>query len=167
MKATTIFFQYSNRVYLFILSLLSLLLWRIKFIAWFAISHLKTQVFLSPRQARKQLTKVNNLSVLSNYIFCLSEIYHIVSQKQIHDSPGSDGNQPRNNSMGKAGELVKQAKIVHVAQVCNIQFPFCNIRSFRSRERRFEESFCIGYSHAVCIWIMITSGSSSIDNTMR
>ncbi|KAJ7393831.1 Ras- protein Rab-11A [Desmophyllum pertusum] len=27
----------------------------------------------------------------------LTEIYHIVSQKQIHDSPGSDGNQPSNN----------------------------------------------------------------------
>ena len=74
-------------IYLFILSLLSLLLRRVKFSAWFAISHFKTQVYLSPRQARKQLTKVNNLSVLLNYIFCLSEIYHIVSQKQIHDSP--------------------------------------------------------------------------------
>ena len=50
--------------------------------------------------------------------------------------------------------------------MCNIQFPFFNIRSFRSRERRFDESFCIGYSHAVCICIIIASGSSSIDNTM-
>lgn len=27
----------------------------------------------------------------------LTEIYHIVSQKQIHDSPGGDGSQPSNN----------------------------------------------------------------------
>lgn len=29
--------------------------------------------------------------------FAFIEIYHIVSQKQIHDSPGGDGSQPSNN----------------------------------------------------------------------
>ena len=110
-------FQFQS--YLFILSLLLLLLWRVKFNAWFATSLLKAQVSLSPKQSRKQLTIVNNLSVLSNNIFCISEIYHIVSQKQIHDSPGSDGNQPSNNVQTITVSPTTEADHKKKVQCCN------------------------------------------------
>lgn len=110
-------FQFQS--YLFILSLLLLLLWRVKFNAWFATSLLKAQVSLGPRQSRKQLTIVNNLSVLSNNIFCISEIYHIVSQKQIHDSPGSDGNQPSNNVQTITVSPTTEADHKKKVQCCN------------------------------------------------
>lgn len=110
-------FQFQS--YLFILWLLLLLLWRVKFNAWFATSLLKAQVSFSPRQSRKQLTIVNNLSVLSNNIFCISEIYHIVSQKQIHDSPGSDGNQPSNNVQTITVSPTTEADHKKKVQCCN------------------------------------------------
>lgn len=110
-------FQFQS--YLFILSLLLLLLWRVKFNAWFATSLLKALVSLSPRQSRKQLTIVNNLSVLSNNIFCIAEIYHIVSQKQIHDSPGSDGNQPSNNVQTITVSPTTEADHKKKVQCCN------------------------------------------------
>lgn len=110
-------FQFQS--YLFILSLLLLLLWRVKFNAWFATSLLKAQVSLGPRQSRKQLTIVNNLSVLSNNIFCIAEIYHIVSQKQIHDSPGSDGNQPSNNVQTITVSPTTEADHKKKVQCCN------------------------------------------------
>lgn len=74
---------------------------------------------LSPRQSRKQLTIVNNLSVLSNNIFCIAEIYHIVSQKQIHDSPGSDGNQPSNNVQTITVSPTTEADHKKKVQCCN------------------------------------------------
>ena len=73
-----------------------------------------------------EVPRVNGLSVLLNYniytIFisvCLSEIYHIVSQKQIHDSPGSDGNQPSNNVQTITVSPTTEADHKKKVQCCN------------------------------------------------
>jgi len=52
-------------------------------------------------------------------LFCLAEIYHIVSQKQIHDSPGSDGNQPSSNVQTIHVEPTTEADHKKKVQCCN------------------------------------------------
>jgi len=51
--------------------------------------------------------------------FYRSEIYHIVSQKQIHDSPGSDGNQPSNNVQTITVSPTTEADHKKKVQCCN------------------------------------------------